>query len=105
MLASEPLGDKPIELEKVIILHRSSPRRLEEAIRSLSAEGTPLSGCSEAEAEAESLLCASADAESVYSACRRLSPLPGEPKSALVVTRAGESVSLIKLTLASPCGC
>lgn len=137
MLASEPLGDKPIEVEKVIILHRPSPRRLEEAIRALSSEGpllsccaeaeaeaeslsplsvgaeaeaeaeslSPLSGCAEAEAEAESLLCASADAESVYSACRRLSPLPGEPKSALVVTRAGESVSLIKLTLASPCGC
>ena len=121
MLASEPLGDKPIEVEKVIILHRPSPRRLEEAIRSLSAEGaplsvcaeakaeaeslSPLSVCAEAEAEAESLLCASADAESVYAACRRLSPLPGEPKSALVVTRAGESVSLIKLTLAPPCGC
>ena len=121
MLASVPLGDKPIEVEKVIILHRPSPRRLEEAIRSLSAEGaplsvcaeakaeaeslSPLSVCAEAEAEAESLLCASADAESVYAACRRLSPLPGEPKSALVVTRAGESVSLIKLTLAPPCGC
>ena len=114
MLASEPLGDKPIEVEKVIILHRPSPRRLEEAIRALSAEGAPLSvgaetsllsGCAEAEAEAKSLLCASADAESVYSACQALSPLPGEPKSALVVTRAGESVSLIKLTLASPCGC
>lgn len=117
MLASRPLGDKPIEVEKVIILHRPSPRRLEEAIRALSSEGAPLSGCAEAEAEAEpisplsvgseaeSLLCASADAESVYSACRRLSPIPDEPKSALVVTRAGESVSLIKLTLASPCGC
>lgn len=114
MLASRPLGDKPIEVEKVIILHRPSPRRLEEAIRALSSEGAPLSGCSEAaslsgcaeaEAEAESLLCPSADAESVYSACRRLSPIPGEPKSTLVVTRAGESVSLIKLTLASPCGC
>lgn len=114
MLASEPLGDKPIEVEKVIILHRPSPRRLEEAIRALSAEGTLLSGCSEAaslsgcaeaEAEAESLLCPSADAEGVYAACQTLSPFPGEPKSVLVVTRAGESVSLIKLTLASPCGC
>lgn len=96
MLASRPLGDKPIEVEKVIILHRPSPRRLEEAILSAGAE---------AEAETASLLCAAADAESLYSACRRLSPLPGEPKSALVVTRAGESVSLIKLTLAPPCGC
>ena len=117
MLASRPLGDKPIEVEKVIILHRPSLRRLEEAIRALSSEGAPLFGCAEAEslsplsvgaeaeAEAESLLCPSADAEGVYAACRRLSPLPGEPKSALVVTRAGEAVSLIKLTLASPCGC
>lgn len=96
MLASEPLGDKPIEVEKVIILHRPDPKKLESAITSMNSDVI---------FNSDDSYCTDAAAEGICSALETLSTQANYIESALVVTRAGESVSLIKLTLASPCGC
>lgn len=96
MLASEPLGDKPIEVEKVIILHSPDPKKLESAITSMNSDVI---------FNSDDSYCTDADAEGICSALETLSAQANYMESALVVTRAGESVSLIKLTLASPCGC
>lgn len=96
MAASTPMGDKPIEVEKVSILHSPDSQQLEESVGSMEADVV---------LKSDDLRCVSADAENVYNACRMLSPLAGAPKSALVVTQSGESRSLIKLTLVPSCGC
>lgn len=96
MLASRPLGDKPIEVEKVIILHSPDPKKLESAITSMNSDVI---------FNSDDSYCTDAAAEGICSALETLSTQANYIESALVVTRAGESVSLIKLTLASPCGC
>lgn len=96
MLASEPLGDKPIEVEEVIILHSPDPKKLESAITSMNSDVI---------FNSDDSYCTDAAAEGICSALETLSTQANYIESALVVTRAGESVSLIKLTLASPCGC
>lgn len=96
MLASEPLGDKPIEVEKVIILHSPDPKKLESAITSMNSDVI---------FNSDDSYCTDAAAEGICSALETLSTQANYIESALVVTRAGESVSLIKLKLASPCGC
>lgn len=96
MLTSEPLGDKPIEVEKVIILHSPDPKKLESAITSMNSDVI---------FNSDDSYCTDADAEGICSALETLSTQANYMESALVVTRAGNSVSLIKLTLASPCGC
>lgn len=96
MLASEPLGDKPIEVEKVIILHSPDPKKIESAITSMNSDVI---------FNSDDSYCTDAAAEGICSALETLSAQANYIESALVVTRAGESVSLIKLTLAPPCGC